>query len=295
LQQATASSRAGTSTRALNSDLQALRDDVRALQTELSSALDASIQASKVAENGVDATLSAIRALDARLDGLALQAEVTNALDASAQASKVAENKADATLNAIRALDARLDGLATETDRRQDEVLKAVRHPAPTSGPATAPGRLPLPGADVPHIHGNRATLGPLPSAYFIVGCGRSGTTSLARILDRASNGVCHNEPAPVMGVESRLLHEDRLADPFAVLTRAVAPRVADALDRGLCYGEKNLTLPPFIPYLHALFHCRFVYVRRDGRDVVRSWLDWHDHIYGNIYAPIPANCRHVR
>ncbi|MBX9635433.1 MAG: hypothetical protein K2X44_10685, partial [Magnetospirillum sp.] len=98
------------------------------------------------------------------------------------------------------------------------------------------------------------------------------------------SNGVCHNEPAPVMGVESRLLHESRLTNPFAVLTRAVAPRVADALDRGLCYGEKNLTLPPFIPYLHALFHCRFVYVRRDGRDVVRSWLDWHDHIYGNIY-----------
>lgn len=127
-------------------------------------------------------------------------------------------------------------------------------------------------------------------NVYFILGCGRSGTTSLARIFDQASNGLCLNEPKPVMARESRLLAEGRLGTPFSVLQHNLLPRIISTLDRGLIYGEKNLTLGPFVPYLHALFRCRFAFVVKDGRDVVRSWIDWHDHLYGSVFR----ECREV-
>ncbi|MBI3444876.1 MAG: hypothetical protein HY055_05860 [Magnetospirillum sp.] len=174
----------------------------------------------------------------------------------------------------------RSDHLELRSDH-QELRSELTRTAPPTEAEAEA---LPVKGLPRP-LPGEAVRITPpLPSAYFIVGCGRSGTTSLVRILDKAANGICRSEPGPILGLESRLLREGRLDQPFAALTRTIAPRIADTLDQGLIYGEKNLTLPPFIPHLHALFRCRFVHVIRDGRDVVSSWLDWHDQVYGNIY-----------
>jgi hypothetical protein len=122
------------------------------------------------------------------------------------------------------------------------------------------------------------------PRIYFIVSCARSGSTSLARILDTATNGRCLMEPAPNLNVESRDLIEGRLAEPRRVLAEHVVPRVAGILDQGLTYGEKNVTLGAFIPYLHEMLRCRFVFLRRDGRDVVTSLMNWHNEAFGSIY-----------
>jgi hypothetical protein len=119
---------------------------------------------------------------------------------------------------------------------------------------------------------------------FFLVGCGRSGTTSLARILNEAKNGICLNEPLPNLTWETRKLSEGRLPDPHQVILRTLVPRVAETLDRGLVYGEKNLTFAPFIPFLYDFLRCRLIYVRRDGRDVVTSWINWHNQLYGTVY-----------
>lgn len=124
----------------------------------------------------------------------------------------------------------------------------------------------------------------PQPRAFFVVSCARSGSTSLARILDTASNARCLVEPMPNLNTESRDLMDGRLADPYRVVAEQVVPRVAAALDAGIIHGEKNLTLGPFVPHLHTLLRCRFVWIVRDGRDVVRSLMNWHTEAFGNIY-----------
>lgn len=119
---------------------------------------------------------------------------------------------------------------------------------------------------------------------FFVVGCGRSGTTSLCRVLDSASNTECLLEPSPNLNRESRDMMEGRYERPFQLIAETVLQRAAVVLDKGLIYGEKNVTLGPFIPHLQKISNCRFVYVHRDGRDVVRSLLDWHNRMFGTIY-----------
>lgn len=119
---------------------------------------------------------------------------------------------------------------------------------------------------------------------YFIVSCARSGSTSLSRILDTASNGRCLMEPMPNLNVESRDLIDGRLANPRKILAEQVFPRIAEVLDKDLIYGEKNVTLGPFIPYLYEILKCKFVFLVRDGREVVTSLMNWHNEAFGSIY-----------
>ncbi|MBL8080140.1 MAG: hypothetical protein JNM55_19380 [Anaerolineales bacterium] len=120
--------------------------------------------------------------------------------------------------------------------------------------------------------------------SFFILSCARSGSTSLARILDLATNGVCVIEPAPNLNIETREMMDGRLYDPVSVLHRTVIPRVLEGLSTSEIYGEKNLTYGPFIKYLYEELGCKFVFLKRDGRDVVRSLLDWHNRKFGTIY-----------
>src|SRR5262245_24804585 len=99
---------------------------------------------------------------------------------------------------------------------------------------------------------------GPGMSICFITGSARSGTTSLLRALGLSSRADVALEPFPTLNRESRDLYDGRLADPYAVVARDVAPRVARALDRGKIYIEKHVSLVPFIPHLAELFPCRF-------------------------------------
>lgn len=119
---------------------------------------------------------------------------------------------------------------------------------------------------------------------FFIIGCGRSGTTSLARILNAATNGKCEVEPVPNLQYESRLAMEGRLADPEKHVKEAIFPRVSAGIAAGGVYGEKNVTYAPFIRELHRILNCRFVFIHRDGRDVVRSHINWHNNKFGTIY-----------
>lgn len=120
--------------------------------------------------------------------------------------------------------------------------------------------------------------------SYFVVSCARSGSTSLARILDTAINGHCLIEPVPNLNVESRDLMDGRLSDPRKTIADQILPRIGEMLRQGLIYGEKNVTLAPFIPYLYEMLQCKFVFLIRDGRDVATSLMNWHNEAFGSIY-----------
>lgn len=77
---------------------------------------------------------------------------------------------------------------------------------------------------------------------------------------------------------------EGRLEDPTGMLEKDMAPRVRAGMDQAQVYGEKSVTYGPFIPYLYELFACKFVFLKRDGRDVVRSLVNWHETKFGSIY-----------
>lgn len=119
---------------------------------------------------------------------------------------------------------------------------------------------------------------------FFILSCARSGSTSLAKILNTAENGICAVEPTPNLNRETRDMMEGRIADPMAVLENTVIPRIWKKLTEVEVYGEKNLTYGPFISYLYQALKCKFVFLKRDGRDVVRSLINWHEKKFGSIY-----------
>lgn len=121
-------------------------------------------------------------------------------------------------------------------------------------------------------------------SVYFILCCARSGSTSLARILDGASNGVCRVEPEPNLNRETRRAMDGRLERPARVVRDLLGPRVRDGLDESKVYGEKNVTYGPFVRELRDAFDARFVLLHRDGRDVVDSLVNWHEQLFGNVY-----------
>ena len=64
-------------------------------------------------------------------------------------------------------------------------------------------------------------------SSTFIVGCARSGTTSLLKAIGLSRQATCLVEPAPNLNIESREMLEGRLGDPYKPLAEHVAPRIA--------------------------------------------------------------------
>lgn len=121
---------------------------------------------------------------------------------------------------------------------------------------------------------------------YLLVGVARSGTTSLARVLDHASNGCCVVEPVPNLNIETRLAMDGRSFDFQASLRDGVVNRLQNHLgdEGGQIYGEKDVSYAPFIELISRELPTRFVYIHRDGRDVVRSLVNWHDCKFGTVY-----------
>ncbi len=72
--------------------------------------------------------------------------------------------------------------------------------------------------------------------------------------------------------------------DRAEIVRSLLAPRIRERAKPGLVVGEKNVTYGPFVKEMHEQLRCVFVFSVRDGRDVVRSLVNWHDKKFGNIY-----------
>ncbi len=112
---------------------------------------------------------------------------------------------------------------------------------------------------------------------FFIIGCARSGTTALVKMLNTSQNATVSVEQKPNLCIEARDLYRGILSDPKQVIGEAKSVPIQNVLSSGLKYGDKNPNYLPFIPYIAELWDCKFLFPIRDGREVVRSLMDWHD------------------
>lgn len=112
---------------------------------------------------------------------------------------------------------------------------------------------------------------------FFIIGCARSGTTALVKMLNTSQNATVFVEQKPNLCIDARDLYRGILKDPKQTIREAKSEPIQKVLSRGLKYGDKNPNYLPFIPYIAELWNCKFLFPIRDGREVVRSLMDWHD------------------
>jgi hypothetical protein len=115
-----------------------------------------------------------------------------------------------------------------------------------------------------------------MDDVFFILGCGRSGTTAMAHILNTASNAQVTVEQKPNLCIEARMNYEERLSSTKTLLLKSRSTEIENAHKQELIYGDKNPNYLAFIYELQEIWNPRFLYVHRDGRDVVRSMMSWN-------------------
>tara|TARA_B100000161_G_scaffold263091_1_gene233910 strand:- start:929 stop:2434 length:1506 start_codon:yes stop_codon:yes gene_type:complete len=123
---------------------------------------------------------------------------------------------------------------------------------------------------------------------FLVVGVARSGTTSLINVLGLAINSHTVSEPIPNLNIETRLMMENKLNNPTETIKDTIIKRFEefykDESNAKVIYGEKNVTYAPFVSEINNLYNCKFVYIYKDGRDVVTSLINWHNQKFGTVY-----------
>lgn len=122
-------------------------------------------------------------------------------------------------------------------------------------------------------------------NVFFVIGCARSGTTAISVVLSKAINAEVFTEQIPNLCIESRKMYDGRIHNPEFIIRNAKEKYILETLSHGKMYGDKNPNYLPFVPVLQKLWHPKFLFVIRDGREVVRSLMDWHELSRGGIYA----------
>lgn len=104
---------------------------------------------------------------------------------------------------------------------------------------------------------------------FFVVSTGRSGTQTLAELLDRSPDCVCPHEPEPRLLMEAMQYLYGKLPHDEAV---ALLRRTRPTIQTDKQYGESHHHLSLMIPALHDAFpQAKFVWLIRDGRKMVAS------------------------
>ncbi|MBN1797191.1 MAG: sulfotransferase domain-containing protein [Spirochaetales bacterium] len=118
---------------------------------------------------------------------------------------------------------------------------------------------------------------------FFIIGCPRSGTTALVKILNLATNAEIFSEQDPKMCIAARMKYENILPYAKDFIRKSKIEMITKAINNNLIYGDKNPNYLFFIREMYELWNCKFIFVLRDGRDVVRSSMDFQKY-RGKVY-----------
>lgn len=122
---------------------------------------------------------------------------------------------------------------------------------------------------------------------FFIVSAPRSGSTSLATICNDASNCKCLIEPHYDCRVLSRDLMDGKINREKIIqwVKENILPSAIKYLESGIeIYSEKDYVYGPLISSIYEILECKFVFIKRDGRDFVRSRINKHTQVDGSCY-----------
>ncbi len=121
---------------------------------------------------------------------------------------------------------------------------------------------------------------------FFIVSAMRSGSTMLARICDAATNCQCAVEPHPNAQIITGQLMRGKLKSSDKWIKSELLPTIEKKEKEGIeVYGEKDPSYNTFTPSLYEILGCKLVFIIRDGRDVVKSMINWHTEKNGSVYV----------
>ncbi len=123
-----------------------------------------------------------------------------------------------------------------------------------------------------------------MKDVFFIVGFSRSGTTAMARILDTAANARVFVEQPPKMCIAARMKYEGILPYPEEFILKSKQEKIREVHSQKMIYGDKNQNYLYFIHEMRDIWKCKFIFLVRDGREVVRSALNWEMKHQGGNY-----------
>jgi hypothetical protein len=124
-------------------------------------------------------------------------------------------------------------------------------------------------------------------SPVFVVSTGRAGSKMLSDVLALHSAACAFHEPLPQLNAEAFAkwrgrTRTDRIEGRVAMKRRRVIEQVSG---NGLVYVESSHFCSHLIPELDRLFTPRFVFLIRNGRDVVKSGLRLGWYAAGEVEA----------
>lgn len=121
---------------------------------------------------------------------------------------------------------------------------------------------------------------------FFIIGCARSGTTAIAKILDCCKNVNVGIELKPNLCIESRDFFDGNLKkNPKEILIESRRKQIIEAHNSDKIFADKNVNYLPFIATMEEIWSPKFLFIIRNGKDVVRSLMDWDNFSSGNIFG----------
>ena len=125
-------------------------------------------------------------------------------------------------------------------------------------------------------------------NVFFVVGPARSGASATIRALSQAENATCFEQKMPRFTKYVRNYELGLFDDVEALVLEHRWPDMHEALAQGKIYGEKDQQIYPWVSRYWRLFGGRYVNVVKDGRDAVRSLMDFHYNINGFLYLDAP-------
>ena len=120
---------------------------------------------------------------------------------------------------------------------------------------------------------------------FFVLSSGRSGSKTIATVLNQFRDCVCLHHPQPELVLEAtEFYYGDLAADGIAHVLRTTRLPMID----GKIYGEVNLQHSLLFPVIREVFpKSQFVWLIRDGRDAVDSMYcrGWYDRSATSVPA----------
>lgn len=130
---------------------------------------------------------------------------------------------------------------------------------------------------------------------FFVVSTGRSGTTSIARVLSEHADIACKHEAKFPLNIISTQYAEEKLTrEQVLSMLKGLYVDASNIRRPAKVYGESDLKSANLITELHELLpQARFIWLIRNAPDFVassygRGWFDAREYCYGDevLFSP---------